>query len=137
MAYSNSGNRSNRRNSGNRRSSRGQFYEPEYEEEYRNSDEEYWEDEEDYEEFARSMDREYGIGEDRRQNRRTGASGRSRNVSADSRSRNASQGRRSDSRGKSVKQPAGRRDGSINARTSGKSPGKRRRGSGGSFGGCL
>ena len=49
MAYSNSGNRSNRRNSGNRRSSRGQFYEPEYEEEYRNSDEEYWEDEEDYE----------------------------------------------------------------------------------------
>lgn len=128
MAYSNFGNRSNRRNSGNRRSSRGQFYEPEYEEEYRNSDEEYWEDEEDYEEFARSMDREYGIGEDRRQNRRTGASGRSRNVSADSRSRNASQGRRSDSRGKSVKQPAGRRDGSINARTSGKKPRKKKKG---------
>ena len=128
MAYSNSGNRSNRRNSGNRRSSRGQFYEPEYEEEYRNSDEEYWEDEEDYEEFARSMDREYGIGEDRRQNRRTGASGRSRNVSADSRSRNASQGRRSDSRGKYVNQPAGRRDGSINARTSGKKPRKKKKG---------
>ena len=88
----------------------------------------YAQDEEDYEEFARSMDREYGIGEDRRQNRRTGASGRSRNVSADSRSRNASQGRRSDRRGKSVKQPAGRRDGSINARTSGKKPRKKKKG---------
>lgn len=128
MAYSNSGNGNSRRNSGRGRNSRGQSYEPEYEEEYRDRNEEYWEDEEDYEEFARSMDREYGIGADRRQDRRTGASGRSRNISADSRSRNTSQARRPESRGKTVKQPSGRRDGGANARTSGKKRRKKKKG---------
>lgn len=44
-----------------------------YEQEY---DDEYWEDEEDYEEYARSMDREYGIGDSRRESARSAAGGR-------------------------------------------------------------
>ena len=62
---------------------RGLSYEQEY-------DEEYWEDEEDYEEYARSMDREYGIGESRRESARPAAGGRSEHRRTDSRGRGGS-----------------------------------------------
>ena len=53
-----------------------------YEQEY---DEEYWEDEEDYEEYARSMDRENVIGDSRRQSARSASRGRSEQKNTDSR----------------------------------------------------
>jgi LCP family protein required for cell wall assembly len=57
---------------------RGLSYEQEY-------DEEYWEDEEDYEEYARSMDRENVIGDSRRQSARSASRGRSEQKNTDSR----------------------------------------------------
>ena len=43
------------------------------------NEEEYWEDEEDYEEFARSMDREYGYEDSRQSSARSGRTGRAQN----------------------------------------------------------
>lgn len=57
---------------------RGLSYEQEY-------DEEYWEDEEDYEEYARSMDRENVIGDSRRQSARSASGGRFEHRRTDSR----------------------------------------------------
>ena len=66
------------------------------------NEEEYWEDEEDYEEFARSMDREYGYEDSRQSSARSGRTGRaqnSRSSSGGSRGRSGIGSRRRADRG--------------------------------------
>ena len=72
------------------------------------NEEEYWEDEEDYEEFARSMDREYGYEDSRQSSARSSGTGRAQNSrsssggsSAGGRQQGRGAGRSGDSRARS------------------------------------